>query len=90
MNVLKYMLSFLPLPCTFGLSSTFLINGDHDIMTPVKAARVLHSRLVEKKVPVAMHILPQTGHAFDLFLPEISPSAHNAFYNVERSMALMA
>ena len=37
-----------------------------------------------------MHILPQTDHAFDLILPKISPSAHNAIYDVERFLALMA
>ena len=36
-----------------------------------------------------MHILPQTDHAFDLILPKISPSAHNALYDVERFLALM-
>ena len=37
-----------------------------------------------------MHILPQTDHAFDLILPNISPSAHNAIYDVERFLALTA
>jgi len=41
-------------------------------------------------VPVAMHLLPQTDHAFDLIMPKISPSAHNAIYNVERFLAIMA
>jgi hypothetical protein len=47
-------------------------------------------RLMEYKVPVVMHILPQTDHAFDLVLPKISPCAHTAIYDVERFMALMA
>jgi hypothetical protein len=41
-------------------------------------------------VPAAIHILPQTDHGFDLIMPNISPSAHNAIYDVERFLALMA
>lgn len=67
---------------------TLLIHGEHDLMAPVKTTRFLHTRLVEEKVPTVMHILPQTDHAFDLILPKISPSAHTAFYDVERFLAL--
>jgi acetyl esterase/lipase len=56
----------------------------------VATTRLLHDRLVEKNVPVVMHILPQTDHAFDLILPKISPSAHNAIYDIERFLALRA
>ena len=45
--------------------------------------------LVKEKVPTVMHILPQTDHAFDHILPKISPSAHNAFYDMERFLALI-
>ena len=68
--------------------ATILIQGEHDLMAPIKTTRVLHTRLLEKKVPAVMHILPQTDHAFDLILPEISPSAHTAIYDVERFLAL--
>jgi len=68
---------------------TLLIHGEHDIMAPVKTTRILRTLLVEKKVRTVMHILPQTDHAFDLVLPKISPSAHNAIYDVERFLALM-
>ena len=68
---------------------TLLIHGDHDVMAPVKTTRFLHTRLVAEKVPTAMHILPQTDHAFDLILSKISPSAHNVFYDVERFLALI-
>ena len=68
---------------------TLLIHGADDLMAPVKSTRFLHTRLVEEKVLTVMHILPQTDHAFDLQLPKISPSAHNAFYDAERFMALM-
>jgi len=69
---------------------TLLIHGAHDIMAPVKSTCDLYDRLVKEKVPAVLHILPQTDHAFDLQLPAISPSAHNAWYDVERFLALHA
>lgn len=68
--------------------STLLIQGEHDLMVPVNATRILHTCLLEKKVPAVMHILPQTDHAFDLVFPRFSPSAHTAIYEVERFLAL--
>jgi acetyl esterase/lipase len=69
--------------------TTLLIHGEHDIMAPVATTRLLYTRLVEKKVPTVMHILPQTDHGFDLAWPKISPAAHNAYYDMERFIALM-
>jgi len=46
--------------------------------------------LKQAGVPAIMHLIPQTDHAFDLILPKISPSAHNAIYDVERFLALIA
>lgn len=69
---------------------TLLIQGEHDIMAPVNSTRFLYNRLVKEKIPAIMHILPQTDHGFDLLFPAISPSAHSAFYDVERFMALMS
>lgn len=69
---------------------TLLVHGEDDAMAPVKSTRLLRTRLQEEKVPSVMHILPQTDHAFDLCLPQISPAAHNALYDVERFLALMA
>jgi acetyl esterase/lipase len=68
--------------------ATLLLHGEHDTMAPVKTTRFLYTRLMEEKVKTVMHILPQTDHAFDLQLPNLSPSAHNAFYDVERFLAL--
>ena len=67
---------------------TLLIHGEDDTMAPVKATRSLCKRLTEEKIQTVMHILPQTDHAFDLILPKISPSAHNAIYDMERFLAL--
>jgi acetyl esterase/lipase len=70
--------------------ATLLIHDEQDILAPVKATRHLYSKLKEVGVPVVLHVLPQTDHAFDLILPKISPSAHNAIYDVERFLALQA
>ncbi|HYV91665.1 MAG TPA: alpha/beta hydrolase [Chitinophagales bacterium] len=67
---------------------TLLIHGEHDVMAPVKTTRYLYTRLVEEKVLSVMHILPQSDHAFDLVMPNISPAAHSAIYDVERFLAL--
>lgn len=68
---------------------TLLIHGAHDIMASVAATRRLYTRLAEENVPAILHVLPQTDHGFDLVLPTISPSAHNAIYDVERFLALI-
>jgi acetyl esterase/lipase len=73
-----------------GSPPTLLVQGEHDIMAPVQSTRRLYRRLLEENVPTVMHIIPQTDHAFDLVLPRISPSAHNAVYDVERFLALIA
>jgi len=69
---------------------TLLIHGEDDTMAPVKTTRDMYTRLVASTVQTVMHILPHTDHAFDLILPKISPSAHNAIYDVERFLALYA
>jgi len=68
---------------------TLLIHGEHDILAPLVAIKTLKKSLTKAGVPVATHFIPQTDHAFDLILPKISPSAHNAFYDVERFLAML-
>lgn len=68
---------------------TLFIHGEHDILAPLVAIKTLKTNLSEVGVPVIVHIISQTDHAFDLILPKISPSAHNAFYDVERFLALL-
>lgn len=70
--------------------ATLFIHGEQDILAPLKAIRHLFNKLRKAGVPTALHVIPQTDHAFDLILPRISPSAHNAIYDVERFMAFMA
>jgi acetyl esterase/lipase len=74
---------------TSNCPPVLLIQGNHDIMVPVKSTRLLYDRLIKEKVPAIIHILPQTDHAFDMFMANIAPATHNAIYDVERFMALM-
>ena len=69
---------------------TLLIHGAHDIMAPITATRRLYQRLQEENVPVVLHVLPQTDHAFDMAFPRIAPATHNAIYDIERFMAFIA
>jgi acetyl esterase/lipase len=68
---------------------TLIIHGEQDILAPVEVIRQLHSQLTAVGVPAVMQLIPQTDHAFDLILPRISPSAHNAYYETERFLAFM-
>lgn len=70
--------------------STLFIHGEHDILAPGQAIIHLHLRLKEEDVPVVMYFIPQTDHAFDLILPKISRSTHNAYYDIEHFLALLA
>lgn len=69
---------------------TLLIHGAHDIMAPVSSTRRLYRLLKENHVPAVLHVLSQSDHGFDLVLPKIAPATHNAIYDVERFLALMA
>ncbi len=73
-----------------SLPPTLIIHGKHDILAPAKAIQEMYHALTKKKVPVVMHLIPQTDHAFDLILPKYSPSAQNAIYDVERFLAIIA
>ena len=80
-------------PATYvhgGCPPTLLIQGAHDIMAPLKAARLLAELLLANGVKMVYHELPQVDHAFDLFFPKISPAAHNAIFDMERFLSLMA
>ncbi|MBA4056055.1 MAG: hypothetical protein C0490_15175, partial [Marivirga sp.] len=70
--------------------STLFIHGGQDILAPLKAIRLLQAKLIAAGVPVVMHVIQQTDHAFDLILPKISLSAHNAIYDIERFLAVLS
>ena len=69
---------------------TFITQGEHDLITSAKATRVFFEKLKEAKVCAVMHMVPQVDHGFDLFLPKLSPSAHVAYYDIERFLGVMA
>ncbi len=72
-----------------GSPPTLLIQGTQDCFVPVDTTRALHKKLVESGVPAINRIFPWTNHAFDLFMPSISPAAQSALYDVDRFLAFM-
>ena len=65
--------------------------GEHDVyVSDSGSVSALHRKLQEVGVPSVYVEFPRTDHAFDLFLPEISPAAQAAMYDVDRFLALMA
>jgi acetyl esterase/lipase len=69
---------------------TLLIQTNLDFITPTAATHELYDRLVACGVPAILIAYPLTQHAFDLVLPQVSPPAHAALYDVERFLALVA
>ena len=72
-----------------GSPPTLLIQGEPDIIQPAAATRELYRKLVECGTPAVSIMYPLTNHAFDLPLPQVSPSTHAALYYLERFLALM-
>jgi acetyl esterase/lipase len=72
-----------------GCPPTLLIQGEQDFLVPVDASRDLYRKLVEAGVPAINLVLPWTDHAFDLLLPQVSPPAQSALYDVDRFLALL-
>jgi acetyl esterase/lipase len=68
---------------------TLLIQGKQDFITPIDATCDLHTILVEYGVPAVNIVFPWTDHAFDLLLPQISPPAQSALYDLDRFLVLM-
>jgi acetyl esterase/lipase len=69
---------------------TLLIQAEKDLLVPADAACTLHKKLVEAGVPAINVVLPWTDHVFDLLLPQISPPAQSALYDVDRFLALLS
>jgi acetyl esterase/lipase len=65
--------------------------GEHDVYVSIRGSELaLHRKLQEAGVPSVYVEFPRTDHAFDMFLPEVSPAAQAAMYDVDRFLALMA
>jgi len=69
---------------------TLLIQGEQDIFCSVEATCAHYTKLVEAGVPAINLVLPKTNHAFDLLLPQLSPPAQSALYDVDRFLALLS
>ncbi|MFX0004721.1 MAG: alpha/beta hydrolase fold domain-containing protein [Candidatus Hermodarchaeota archaeon] len=72
-----------------GCPPTLLMQGARDFIVPMVGTQDLYAKLVESGVPVINVVFPWTDHAFDLILPQFSPPAQSALYNVDRFLALM-
>jgi acetyl esterase/lipase len=46
-------------------------------------------KLKEAGVKVVNIVYPYTNHAFDLILPQVSPSAQSAWFEIDRFLACM-
>ncbi len=68
---------------------TLLLQGTADIFGMGPSVQRLHRALQAAGVPSVLVEFPHTDHAFDLVLPQVSPAAQAAVYDVERFLALM-
>jgi acetyl esterase/lipase len=72
-----------------GSPPTLLMQGDKDLLVPVETTLALYTKLVESGVPAINIVFPWTEHMFDLILPQTSPPAQSALYDVDRFLALL-
>ncbi|MFC2028300.1 alpha/beta hydrolase fold domain-containing protein [Chloroflexota bacterium] len=68
---------------------TLLLQGTTDVLVPVEPTELLFTKLVEEGVPAVMVTFPMTEHMFDFLLPQLSPPAQSALYDVDRFLALL-
>jgi acetyl esterase/lipase len=68
---------------------TILIQGEKDFIVPIEGTRNLYAKLVETGVPAINIVYPWVDHIYDLLLPQVSPSAQSAIYEVDRFLAIM-
>lgn len=69
---------------------TLLLQGAHDSIVAAEDVRDLAARLRAVDAPVVHIEYPQAAHAFDLTLPQLSPSAQSALYETDRFLAMLA
>ena len=68
---------------------TLLLQGSDDVFGLAPPLRRFHQNLQAARVPSILVEFPHTEHGFDLLLPQISPAAQAATYDVERFLALL-
>jgi acetyl esterase/lipase len=66
-----------------------LLQGADDLFDLAPGVRDLQAKLMEANVPVVWIEFPHTEHGFDLLVPQISPVAQAATYDVERFLAML-
>ncbi len=69
---------------------TLLLQGEDDYFIPYTSTIALQRKLAESGVPAIAVLYPHTDHAFDMVLPEISPVAQSAMYELDCFLAVMA
>ncbi len=70
---------------------TLILQGTHDAVVPLEAARRLRRSLEAAGVPVVYIEYVWTEHAFDLMYPPLAnPAARAALYDLERFLACVA
>ncbi len=72
-----------------GSPPTLSLRGDRDCLNPKEGNQELYAKLVASGVPAIDVVLPWTEHAFDMILPQFSPAAQSALYDVDRFLALL-
>ena len=68
---------------------TLLLHGTDDIFDLTPGVRRLHQKLLDAGATSLLVEFPHAEHAFDLVLPQVSPVAQAAAYDVERFLALL-
>ncbi len=68
---------------------TLLLQGADDVFELAAGVQELQAKLKEVNVPVVWVEFPHTEHAFDLMVPQISPVAQAATFDVERFLAML-
>jgi len=84
-----YLLASPPTHVHPGSPPTLLMQGDKDLLVSVDTTRALYTKLVESGVPAINVVFPWTDHIFDFLLPQISPPAQSALYDVDRFLAVL-
>ena len=84
-----YQLASPPTHIHPGSPPTLLIQGDKDNLVPLDTTLAHYKKLVESGVPAINLVFPGSEHGFDLLLPQISPPAQSALYDVDRFLALL-
>ena len=68
---------------------TLLFQGDKDVLVPVEPTCELYAKLKESGVLAIKVVYSWTEHGFDLLLPQTSPPAQSALYDLDRFLVLL-